>query len=476
LPDDPQTSESAHSVTQNVTREKLVSADLLGMAGPGKAISAVMPLTVIAPDDFSDRILDRRKHPLWRGERTKMLRTMPTDLPAWDRYFEVYRKCAIKEPPDFTESLAYYVAHLVELEAGAEASWPERKLPGEASAIQHAMHLYCRDRRAFFSEYQNDPLPDVDPLPGELTADEISARVNQHARRLVPARSSRLTAFIDVSQDLLWYAVCAWEEGFTGAVIDFGAWPDQKRPYFALRDANPTIQQATKIGSLEGSLYAAMTALCEQILTPDWHTDTGGTLRVEKCLIDCGWGMSTETVRRFCRASQWKDLLMPSKGYGVSAAMAPMADWQKKPGEKRGLNWILHPPKPGEGRTLIFDASFWKSFLHARLGTPLAEPGALTLYGADPLAHRMLSEHLTAEYRVRTEGRGRTVDAWMPRPHRPDNHGLDCVAGCAVAASMLGACLTGAETKVERKQMSFKEAQDAARAKREAFEARRGTR
>jgi hypothetical protein len=60
-----------------------------------------------------------------------------------------------------------------------------------------------------------------------------------------------------------------------------------------------------------------------------------------------------------------------------------------------------------------------------------------------PAQHRLLAEHLTSEYRVRTEGRGRTVDEWKLRPERPDNHWLDCLVGCAVAASMDGAVLPG---------------------------------
>jgi hypothetical protein len=65
-------------------RERLVGADVLGMAGPDKSISAVMPCTVIAPLDMADNLLDRSKHPLWRGERTSMLESMPADLAAWD--------------------------------------------------------------------------------------------------------------------------------------------------------------------------------------------------------------------------------------------------------------------------------------------------------------------------------------------------------------------------------------------------------
>jgi hypothetical protein len=469
LLDDPQTPESARSPSQNATREQLVSAGVLGMAGPGKTISAVMPCTVIAPDDFIDRILDRHKHPLWRGERTKMLTSMPSDLAAWDRYFEVYRRCAQKEPPNYAEANAYYVEHQVELDAGGEVSWPDRKLPGDVSAIQHAMHFYCRDRRAFFSEYQNDPLPEVDPLPGELTAAEICARVNRHARGVAPARSTRLTLFVDVQQDLLWYAVCAWEDNFTGAVIEASAWPDQRRNYFALRDANPTIQHTTKIGSLEGSLWAALQALAKHVLDRDWLTDGGGRLRVERGLIDSGWGMSTDTVKRFCRSSAWASILLPSKGMGITASGCPVSDWPKKDGERRGLNWIMPAPKRGEARLVLYDANFWKSFTHARLGTPMGEPGAMTLWGEQPDDHRMLAEHLTAEYRVRTEGRGRKVDEWKEKPHRPDNHLLDCVAGCAVAAAMLGASPPGAEeVRPARKHVKYSELHAAKHGKKKA--------
>jgi hypothetical protein len=65
--------------------------------------------------------------------------------------------------------------------------------------------------------------------------------------------------------------------------------------------------------------------------------------------------------------------------------------------------------------------------------------------------HRLLADHLTAEYRVRTEGRGRSVDEWKMRPERADNHGLDCLVGSAVAASMLGAELLGIVTSAGQK-------------------------
>ena len=109
-----------------------------------------------------------------------------------------------------------------------------------------------------------------------------------------------------------------------------------------------------------------------------------------------------------------------------------------------GLNWRI-PGVMGKRavRHALFDTNFWKSFVFARLAVAIADKGSLSLFGQKPEPHRLFAEHLVAEYRVRTEGRGRTVDEWKPRPNQPDNHWLDCLVGCAVGASMQGASLLG---------------------------------
>ena len=63
-------------------------------------------------------------------------------------------------------------------------------------------------------------------------------------------------------------------------------------------------------------------------------------------------------------------------------------------------------------RHVVFDTNYWKSFVHARLAVPMGDRGCLSLFGDKPEQHRLFAEHLTAEYRVKTEGRGRTVDEW----------------------------------------------------------------
>jgi hypothetical protein len=151
-------------------------------------------------------------------------------------------------------------------------------------------------------------------------------------------------------------------------------------------------------------------------------------------------------VYQFCRQSPHAGIVMPSHGRFVGASSVPFSEYKRKTGDRVGLNWRI-PNVQGKRaiRHLVFDTNYWKSFLHARLAVTMGDRGCLSSFGRDPEPHRLLAEHLTAEYRVKTTGRGRTVDEWKLRPERTDNHWLDCLVGCAVAASMLGAALL--ETK-----------------------------
>jgi hypothetical protein len=444
LLDDPQTPESASSPSQCATREQLVSADVLGMAGPDKTISAVMPCTVIKPGDMVDVLLDREKHPMWRGERTRLLESMPSDLGAWDSYFEVYRRDALREPPDFSASTDYYLGHRDLLEAGAVASWQARKLDTDVSAVQYAMHLFYRDRTAFWSEYQNEPQRLQTSDVQQLVAADLARRLNRHGRGLVPTTATTLTAMIDVHAELLYWMVCAWGPGFSGDVIDYGTFPDQRRGYFRASEARPTLGQAVGVASVEGAIWAGLDRLTNQILGREWRLDGGGALRISRLLIDSGW--QTELIYRFTRQTPFAAIALASKGVAISAKTAPMGEWKRSPGERHGTEtpWILRPPAQGRPRLLVFDANWWKTFVAARMSQALGGRGTLTFFGEDADEHRLLCDHLCAEFRVQTEGRGRQLEEWQHRPERPDNHWLDTAVGCAVAASIEGCALSGA--------------------------------
>ena len=452
--DDPQTSESAGSLEQTRKRVRVLAGDILGLAGPGQKISGIMPCTIIRPGDMADIILNRNTHPDWNGEKTRMVYRFPTNMKLWEEYAEI-RAEALRTEGNFQKATEFYLANREAMDAGAEVSWEARFNHDEVSALQHAMNLKFQDEAAFMSEYQNDPLPDDTADDSLLSVDEICAKINGLARRRVPLKCDRLTMFVDVQKALLFYVVIAWAEDFTGAVIDYGSWPDQHRHEYSLADANPSIQTLFPKAGFEGALYAALSALTDECLGREWEREDGAVLKIERALVDANWGQSTDVVYQFCRQSSHAGVILPSHGRYVGASSKPMTEYRKQQGDRLGFNWMI-PNVAGKRaiRHVIYDTNYWKSFIHARLAVPIGDKGALTLYGRIPGAHQLFAEHLTAEYRVKTQGRGRTVDEWKLKPQSHDNHFLDCVAGCAVCGSMLGASLPETlPAKLDRKPM-----------------------
>ena len=452
--DDPQTSESAGSLEQTRKRVRVLAGDILGLAGPGQKISGIMPCTIIRPGDMADIILNRNTHPDWNGEKTRMVYRFPTNMKLWEEYAEI-RAEALRTEGNFLKATEFYLANREAMDAGAEVSWEARFNHDEVSALQHAMNLKFQDEAAFQSEYQNDPLPDDTADDSLLSVDEICAKINGLVRRRVPLKCDRLTMFVDVQKALLFYVVIAWAEDFTGAIIDYGSWPDQHRHEYSLADANPSIQTLFPKAGFEGALYAALSALTDECLGCEWEREDGAVLKIERALVDANWGQSTDVVYQFCRQSSHAGVILPSHGRYVGASSKPMTEYRKQQGDQLGFNWMI-PNVAGKRaiRHVIYDTNYWKSFIHARLAVPVGDKGSLTLYGRIPGAHQLFAEHLTAEYRVKTQGRGRTVDEWKLKPQSHDNHFLDCVAGCAVCGSMLGASLPETfPAKLDRKPM-----------------------
>ena len=134
-----------------------------------------------------------------------------------------------------------------------------------ASALQHAMNLKFQDQRAFFAEYQNEPLDMVNE-EGVLSADEIAAKTNGMERGVLSIGCTHMTALIGVQQKMLFWVVTAWEDDFTGFVVDYGAWPDQGKAYFTMREARRTLARAIPRAGLEGGIYGGLEKLTEELL------------------------------------------------------------------------------------------------------------------------------------------------------------------------------------------------------------------
>ena len=290
-----------------------------------------------------------------------------------------------------------------------------------------------------------------------LTPDQVADKRNGRPLGQVPQVATRITAFI-AHNKLLFYLVCAWEEGFTGYVIDYGAFPDQRRQYFTLRNATRTLGRAFPGAGREGAVHAGLEKLASDLLPRPWTRTDGAVLRIERLLIDSGY------LPGVCNAVCIKvgGATMLSRGVGIRAGNKPMASYQRRPGERHGHNWYIpNVSRSNEFRHVAIDTNYWKTFVHARLATAAGDRGCLSLFGRKPEEHRRFAEHVAdAETWTATEGRGRVLHEWRLKPAKPDNHWLDGLVGCAVAASMCGVSLgVGSEARPDRPRLRLSDIQ-----------------
>lgn len=433
--DDAQTRESAKSPTQTEDRERIICDDVLGLAGPRTKMAAVFLCTPIYPNDLTERFISRERHPEWQGVRTRMIETFPTNLALWDEYSEVRRE-SLRAGDKGARGNEFYLKNQAAMDAGCVLAWPERVTDGDISGIQSAMNRYYTNPTGFQSEFQCEPeKAQLGAGAKEIVPAEVAARTNGVERHSVPSQCTRLTAFVDVGGELLWYAVCGWNESFGGAVVDYGCWPRQTRTLFAASDPRPGMSDIFAGHSEEQRVFAGLKALIPEICAKTYYSGPS-EFRVERCLIDAGW--KPDAVAQSIRSSPHSAMLLASKGVGRSTEAVGVAKWKLRQGERSGYHWRLTAGIGGRGRQVQFDPDAWKSFIYSALHVPPGGPTGLTLFGKSAGAHEMLSEHMAAEYSQPVTLRGDTFDKWSLKPGIRDNHLLDCVVGCAVAASVGG--------------------------------------
>jgi hypothetical protein len=440
LLDDPQTRQSARSPTQTKYRLQLLNGDVLGLAGPGEEIAGVLTCTKIYERDLADQLLDHDKCPEWQAECTKLVYAFPTNEQLWQQYADI-RAHSLRQDHGGEEATAFYRQHRAEMDAGAVVAWPERfDAKKELSALQHAMNLKLRDEEAFYAEYQNEPMQEQ--LHDEvLTVEQVMEKTNGRSRGEVPLAATKLTMFVDVHEKLLYWCLCAWEENFTGYVIDYGTFPAQGHGYFTMTEAKKTLGRTFPGMGVDGAIRAGLEKLVAEFLARDFKRGQG-LVKIGRLLVDMGFkpGLVADVKRKTGGA-----VTMLAKGMGLRAGRKPMSSYARKPGEVHGHYWYV----PNVGRTAEFphvavDVNYWKTFVHTGLATAAGDPGAITLFGGKSRDHELFAEHIAhSETWVETQGYGRLVHEWSLRPAKPDNHWFDCLVGCAAAASILGCRVPG---------------------------------
>jgi phage terminase large subunit GpA-like protein len=287
-------------------------------------------------------------------------------------------------------------------------------------------------------------------VAGALEAASVQSRLNGIPRGVCPVGTERVTAFVDVGARRLHWAVTAWRPGAVGYVIDYGVQqvhgPDAD--YSSL-----TVEQQQ---AYELALAAALRVLAER-WSPGWPVaESPATARLGLALVDMGYSRSTETVYRhcvgrigWCAAKGWtgergaRERFVPLRPPAAAKRAGAAVAWRTDDGTMwaAGDRWFLR--RPPDGRALVTaDVDHWKIWVHEafRLHRAPDAPqpaGSLSLYGSDPDVHVELARHITAEQQVeRVDTAGRMYLIWE-RISR-DNHWLDALVGCRVAAEVLG--------------------------------------
>ena len=407
--DDPQTDKSATSNISIDARLSVITAGLLSLVSHfARPLAVAVIGSVIASNDLMERLLAMSQ---WQGERIKMVEQWANAHETlWMGQYAAILCGYDRSDPDAPEkakadATAFYLAHQEEMDAGCIVTWDGCFEIGEASAIQHAYNkLIELGKYAFAAEMQSEPLK-ADELGYMLTAAKIAKKISQWPRGMVPPECTLLTAFIDVQNVFLPYAVVAWEPGFTGHVIEYGAFPEQTRPYYNLDTAWPTMEDwlsgdgkrpELKGQGIEPVIAAGLDCCLSHLLGRRWKKSDDSLQSIDQLLIDTGYmkHVVIGAIQRLRQPGGTLARVMPSRGVGTTATKE-FPKYQRKDGDIWGTGWGAKHPKPGELRLVEIDTNHCKCFLHQRLMVPFGGRGCLSLYHDDAASHAMIADHLT---------------------------------------------------------------------------------
>jgi hypothetical protein len=455
--DDPQTEKQAKKDKTVDGLEKIVNRAVLGLAGPKKKIAVAAAVTIMRTGCLAHRLTDRNRNPRWRGIRKKALIVWPTNMDLWHRYAEV-RRISLREDREGVDATDFYKTNREAMDAGSLVAWKDRFEPDELSALQNLMNLWADDPGMFASEHQNEPQDEDQAERWVLTKEEIGNKVSGLARGIVPLWATQLISAVDIQQELLYWGIVAWGEGFTGQVVSEGAWPEQNSKWFDAADPPNPLSRLYPDRSPEDRLAIALRGLLDNLSGQVFQREGGGEKRIDSIIVDTGY--QSEVVHSVVRSTPYAASVYPAKGRGVTADQKPITEWKQEAGELVGWHWRLTPANNKASRLLMFDSNHFKTFVHQRLATPIGAPrnGSLSLYGAKGYDHDMLASHLASEYPTKTIGRNRTVYVWKTRPDCHENHSLDWLTMSAAGASRAGITLDAIGPAPEKKRKKYTQA------------------
>jgi hypothetical protein len=427
----------------------IIDEDVEGLVGPGEELAMLMPCTIIREGDVAWTYLNPKLKPQWRGLKFKMIEKMPDRMDLWEKYAEIRREDPVK-------ATMFYKQNRTEMKQGAIVAWEANYTSNELDALQYAMNKWADNNVTFQCEYQNDPLQ-ADAGLIIQSAKVIRNRLNGLEKGNVPVETYKITAFIDVHDDLLYFCVTAWTDDYTGFIIDYGTYPEQRFKEFNKGDRGLVTMKDQHGGKKENWVSQGIEFLISNLIAENYYVDgdQDGTevMRIDRLLIDSGY--LPDLIETVLRKIDQPAIVRPSFGIGVGAKKAPMSEWKAKQGEllHYGHFWSENRAETKKWRRIKIDTNYWKNYVHDAFAMNQAERGSLSLWGKSSEKHRMFAEHLNGETVQLVEVGSRKVNEWTPKP-TCDNHFFDCIVGCVAAASTVGILTQQEQEKKKKKSQS----------------------
>lgn len=424
----------------------------------GEKLTILVPGTRLNSTCFMSRMLDKKRNPSYQGLLMKAVENFPKNMNLWKEYWEIWKNEAerleqLEEKPDNVWTAAkekaqeYYKAHFDEMNEGADISWPENKAPGDLTGLQSLMNLYLEDESAFMTELQNEP-QDQSAAEKVLTAEILLKKIVNVKRGIVPITAQRLTCAMDLQLNLIYWLVCAWGDGFSGHVVDWGTYPAQPYATFTTENAPLTLSDTFPGLSYEGQLYQGLSKICPTLYGKSWTREDGVELKIERGLIDANWARTTETVMTFLHRETSLPIY-PSRGKKPGAGSFYPA--KQKMASKTAYSYLTRL-QPGElKQTVWVDTNKAKSAALGGLYKPLGERGVITLPATRRADYELLIDHFTSQYIEKWQTGELQFDIWKIKPGRTEDHWWDCLCLNIVANAMLGGVTDEQEAQASRK-------------------------
>ena len=151
--DDIENDENVTTPAQRDKLQKFVTKGVLNLGPPDDSMDAIIIGTVLHYDSVLARFL---KNPLWNRKVFKAIIKWPDRMDLWDQFEELLLNADNPQAGE-ASAMALYQGHQVEMDAGAQVSWP---------ALRPLVRLMIKRARegheAFDSEQQNDPVSGED--------------------------------------------------------------------------------------------------------------------------------------------------------------------------------------------------------------------------------------------------------------------------------------------------------------------------